>query len=90
MAIVGVDHPHGSGWRDLLANLDDLVVKPANESGGYGLFMGPTATAAEKDEVRERMRRGCAAGRARRGCHARHAASLGSALGVLAACHVRA
>ncbi|MCA9102862.1 MAG: Gfo/Idh/MocA family oxidoreductase, partial [Planctomycetales bacterium] len=25
LAIVGVDHPHGSGWRDLLANLDDRI-----------------------------------------------------------------
>ena len=25
----------------VLANLDELVVKPANESGGYGLFIGP-------------------------------------------------
>ncbi|WP_370324669.1 circularly permuted type 2 ATP-grasp protein [Euzebya sp.] len=39
----------------VLANLDELVVKPANESGGYGLFIGPKATAAEKAEVRERI-----------------------------------
>ena len=28
----------------VLANLDKLVVKPANESGGYGLLVGPHAT----------------------------------------------
>jgi uncharacterized circularly permuted ATP-grasp superfamily protein len=39
----------------VLANLDDLVIKPANESGGYGLFIGPRATAAEKVAVRERV-----------------------------------
>ena len=32
----------------VLANLDKLVVKPANESGGYGLMVGPHATAAER------------------------------------------
>jgi uncharacterized circularly permuted ATP-grasp superfamily protein len=39
----------------VLANLDDLVVKPANESGGYGLFIGPKATAAQRAEIRERI-----------------------------------
>ncbi len=31
----------------VLANLPDLVVKPANESGGYGVLVGSQATAAE-------------------------------------------
>jgi uncharacterized circularly permuted ATP-grasp superfamily protein len=31
----------------VLANLDKLVVKPANESGGYGLMVGPHASKAE-------------------------------------------
>lgn len=35
----------------VLANLSELVVKPANESGGYGLFIGPTATAAQHEAV---------------------------------------
>ena len=39
----------------MLANLDELVVKPANESGGYGVFVGTEATAAEKDEMRRRI-----------------------------------
>ncbi len=30
----------------VLKNLDKLVVKPANESGGYGIMVGPHATAA--------------------------------------------
>ena len=34
----------------VLANLDKLVVKPANESGGYGLMVGPHATAARRAE----------------------------------------
>jgi uncharacterized circularly permuted ATP-grasp superfamily protein len=33
----------------VLDNLDKLVVKPANESGGYGMLMGPTASAEERD-----------------------------------------
>jgi uncharacterized circularly permuted ATP-grasp superfamily protein len=32
----------------VLANLDKLVVKAANESGGYGMLMGPQASAAER------------------------------------------
>jgi uncharacterized circularly permuted ATP-grasp superfamily protein len=31
----------------ILANLEKLVVKAANESGGYGMLMGPKATQAE-------------------------------------------
>jgi uncharacterized circularly permuted ATP-grasp superfamily protein len=34
----------------VLANLDKLVVKPANESGGYGLLVGPHATQAKRAE----------------------------------------
>ncbi|HEX8913305.1 MAG TPA: circularly permuted type 2 ATP-grasp protein, partial [Humisphaera sp.] len=33
-----------------LANLDKLVVKATNESGGYGMLMGHQATQAERDE----------------------------------------
>jgi uncharacterized circularly permuted ATP-grasp superfamily protein len=36
----------------VLDHLAELVVKPANESGGYGVFIGPRSTAAERDEVR--------------------------------------
>ncbi|MGH1470742.1 MAG: circularly permuted type 2 ATP-grasp protein [Cellvibrionaceae bacterium] len=34
----------------VLANLDKLVVKPANESGGYGMLMGPQSTKKEREE----------------------------------------
>lgn len=44
----------------VLANLDKLVVKPANESGGYGMLIGPRATADERakfaDLIRENPR----------------------------------
>lgn len=40
----------------VLSNLDKLVVKPANESGGYGLLIGPKATQAERDECAARVR----------------------------------
>lgn len=33
----------------VLKNLDKLVVKAANESGGYGMLVGPHATQAERD-----------------------------------------
>ena len=32
----------------VLANLNKLVVKPANESGGYGMLIGPNSTEAER------------------------------------------
>jgi uncharacterized circularly permuted ATP-grasp superfamily protein len=32
----------------VLSNLDKLVVKPANESGGYGMLVGPRATPEER------------------------------------------
>ncbi|MBI5329398.1 MAG: circularly permuted type 2 ATP-grasp protein [Betaproteobacteria bacterium] len=32
----------------VLAHLDELVVKPANESGGYGMLIGPRATPEER------------------------------------------
>ncbi len=35
-----------------LAHLDKLVVKPVGESGGYGITIGPRATAAELDAAR--------------------------------------
>ena len=34
----------------VLENLDKLVVKPANESGGYGMLMGPQASKKERAE----------------------------------------
>jgi uncharacterized circularly permuted ATP-grasp superfamily protein len=39
----------------VLANLDKLVVKPANESGGYGMLIGPRASAAEREECRQHI-----------------------------------
>jgi uncharacterized circularly permuted ATP-grasp superfamily protein len=42
--------------RDIvLANLGDLVVKAANESGGYGMLMGPFASRDEIHDFRERI-----------------------------------
>ena len=39
----------------MVENLDKLVVKAANEAGGYGMLMGPQATQAERDEFRQRI-----------------------------------
>ncbi|CAK0740653.1 glutamate---cysteine ligase / carboxylate-amine ligase [Gammaproteobacteria bacterium] len=33
----------------VLSHLDQLVVKPANESGGYGMMIGPRATPSERE-----------------------------------------
>jgi uncharacterized circularly permuted ATP-grasp superfamily protein len=38
--------------RHVLANLDKLVVKPANESGGYGMLIGPRSTKAQREKFR--------------------------------------
>ncbi len=40
----------------VLANLDKLVVKPTNESGGYGLMIGPKSSQAEHAACAERIR----------------------------------
>ena len=40
----------------VLENLDKLVVKPANESGGYGMLMGPMASKKERDEFSRKIR----------------------------------
>jgi len=37
----------------VLAHLNELVVKPANESGGYGLLIGPHASDEELEEFRQ-------------------------------------
>ncbi len=37
----------------VLANLDKLVVKPANESGGYGMLVGPHSTKKEREAFAE-------------------------------------
>jgi uncharacterized circularly permuted ATP-grasp superfamily protein len=40
------------GLRYTLDNLDQLVIKPVGESGGYGITIGPRASAAELDAAR--------------------------------------
>jgi uncharacterized circularly permuted ATP-grasp superfamily protein len=47
-------------WRDadrqhVLANLDKLVVKAANEAGGYGMLIGPHSTADQREEFAGRI-----------------------------------
>ncbi len=39
--------------QHVLGHLDELVVKPANESGGYGMLIGPRSTRAERDKFRK-------------------------------------
>lgn len=48
-------------WEDkdreyVLEHLPSLVVKSANESGGYGMLIGPSASAAEIAAFREKIR----------------------------------
>jgi uncharacterized circularly permuted ATP-grasp superfamily protein len=47
-------------WRDadrrhVLQNLDKLVVKAANEAGGYGMLVGPHSTAAQREQFAARI-----------------------------------
>jgi uncharacterized circularly permuted ATP-grasp superfamily protein len=40
----------------VLDHLHELVVKPANESGGYGMLMGPSASKAEREKFARLIR----------------------------------
>jgi uncharacterized circularly permuted ATP-grasp superfamily protein len=42
--------------KHVLANLDKLVVKPANESGGYGMLIGPQASKRQRSEFARLIR----------------------------------
>ena len=47
-------------WRNkdrkhVLENIKELVVKPANESGGYGMLIGPHSSAKEYEDFRGRI-----------------------------------
>ena len=44
VAFVGIDHPHGAGWRDLLANFPDEVALSAMVTG----FEGATCSLEER------------------------------------------
>lgn len=41
----------------VIANLDQLVVKPANESGGYGMLVGPHSTKKQRTEFARLIRK---------------------------------
>ena len=42
--------------QHVLTYIEDLVVKPVNESGGYGLLVGPHASSEEHEDFRNRIR----------------------------------
>jgi uncharacterized circularly permuted ATP-grasp superfamily protein len=46
--------PEGLAYT--LAHIEDLVVKPVGESGGYGVVVGPKASREELEECRARVR----------------------------------
>ncbi len=41
----------------VLANIDQLVVKEANEAGGYGMLIGPKSTKEEQEKFKELIRK---------------------------------
>ena len=48
-------------WREpdrqyVLDHLEELVVKSANEAGGYGMLMGPSSSQLEREAFAERIR----------------------------------
>ena len=43
--------------RYVLQHLDELVVKAANESGGYGMLVGPHASNSEREEFARRVQK---------------------------------
>lgn len=47
----------GDDLTYMLENLEHLVVKAANESGGYGMLMGPKSTAEERSEFAELIKK---------------------------------
>lgn len=40
----------------VIAHIGEMVVKPANESGGYGILVGPQASEADRQTFRDRIR----------------------------------
>ena len=46
-----------SQCQHVIENLSDLVVKRVDGSGGYGMLIGPKATAQERKEFAERIKR---------------------------------
>ncbi|HWL87466.1 MAG TPA: circularly permuted type 2 ATP-grasp protein, partial [Polyangiaceae bacterium] len=47
----------GKDRQHVLANIGDLVVKAANESGGYGMLIGPQASTAEREDFKARIQK---------------------------------
>ena len=41
----------------VINNISSLVVKPANESGGYGILIGPQSTRSKQKEFIRKIRR---------------------------------
>jgi len=39
----------------VINNMESLVVKSANEAGGYGMLIGPASTAAEREEFKKKI-----------------------------------
>ena len=46
-----------SDFDYVLSHLHELVVKPTNESGGYGILMGPQASKKEREDCADAIRK---------------------------------
>jgi len=42
--------------KHVIANLENLVVKPANESGGYGMYIGPRESKRSTAEIKRQIK----------------------------------
>jgi uncharacterized circularly permuted ATP-grasp superfamily protein len=57
LANVETFRPLVPSHRDhILHNIDRLVIKTVNESGGYGMLIGPASTARQREEFRDHVR----------------------------------
>jgi uncharacterized circularly permuted ATP-grasp superfamily protein len=57
LANVDTFRPQIRAHRDHIeANLENMVVKTVNESGGYGMLVGPASTQKQRDDFRELIR----------------------------------
>jgi uncharacterized circularly permuted ATP-grasp superfamily protein len=57
LANVETFRPQIASHRDHIeANLERMVVKTVNESGGYGMLVGPASTQKQRDDFRELLR----------------------------------
>ncbi|HEX8552812.1 MAG TPA: circularly permuted type 2 ATP-grasp protein [Abditibacteriaceae bacterium] len=58
-AILPIVHTYSTAREDdlkyVLEHLEELVVKPTNASGGYGMLIGPRSTKEQREQIRQNI-----------------------------------